>query len=437
MPAFELALVFLLILLNGLLAMMELAVVSSRRVRLQALVAKGVRGSRRALKLASDPGKFLSSVQFGITLIGIFAGAFSGATLGEDVSRWLEGLGLSRGFANPIGFGLIVALITYISLVIGELVPKQLALRNPEAVACAGAPAMTLLSKIASPFVWLLDASGRLVLKLFGKRTASEDRVTDEEIRMLVAEAETAGVIEPEERKMISGVMRLGDLPVRAVMTPRYEVDVIDLTESASAIRAAIEKSVHARLPAHKGKPEEIVGVIQAKDLLNAYIKGRKPPDPARLVRPAPVIPETMDALEVIERLKSSEVHMGLVHDEYGHFEGIVTTGDILEAIAGAFRTEEGAPEPMASQRDDGSWLMDGTMPVEELVEITRVELGAKRSYHTLAGYVLEQLGHLPALGESFETQGWRFEVVDLDGRRIDKVLASRVLARVRAVKSP
>jgi putative hemolysin len=254
---------------------------------------------------------------------------------------------------------------------------------------------------------------------------------------MLVAEAETAGVIEPEERKMISGVMRLGDLPVRAVMTPRYNVDVIDLTLSAAAIRSVIETSVHARLPAHKGNPDEIVGVLQAKDLLNAYLKSRKPPDPAKFMRSAPVIPETMDALEVIEKLKSSEVHMGLVHDEYGHFEGIVTTGDILEAIAGAFRTDEGAPEPNAVQRDDGSWLFAGTTPVEELADITRIELSAKRTYHTLAGFVLEELGHLPALGERFETQGWRFEVIDLDGRRIDKVLATRVLARVRAVNSP
>jgi putative hemolysin len=220
-------------------------------------------------------------------------------------------------------------------------------------------------------------------------------------------------------------------------MTPRFEVDMIDLTMSASAIRAVIEKSVHARLPAHRGNPDEIAGVIQAKDLLNAYLKGRKTPDAGKFVRKAPVIPDTMDALEVIETLKSSEVHMGLVHDEYGHFEGIVTTGDILEAIAGAFRTDEGAPEPHATQRDDGSWLLAGAMPVEEMADVTRIELAARRDYHTLAGFVLDQLGHLPALGESFETQGWRFEVVDLDGRRIDKVLASRVLARVRAVKAP
>jgi putative hemolysin len=434
MPAIELAIVFILIVLNGLLAMAELAVVSSRRARLQTMIDRGVRGSRRALRLASDPGTFLSTVQFGITLIGIFAGAFSGATLGERLSIWLQGLGLSPAIAGPLGFGSIVALITYVSLIVGELVPKQLALRNAEAIACAVAPAMIMLSRIAAPVVWLLDVSGRLVLRLFGSRRRDDGRVTDEEIRLLVAEAETAGVIEPEERKMISGVMRLGDMPVSAVMTPRYEVDVIDLTQSPAEIRAMIEKSVHARLPAHRGDPDEIVGVLQAKDLLNAYLKkGRKVPDPMKFVRPAPVIPETMDALDVIEKLKGSEVHMGLVHDEYGHFEGVVTSGDILEAIAGAFRTEEGVPEPHATQRDDGTWLMDGTMPVEELADITRLALPAKRDYHTLAGFVLEELGHLPSLGERFEKEGWRFEVVDLDGRRIDKVLASRVLPRVRA----
>jgi putative hemolysin len=434
MPAIELAIVFILIVLNGLLAMAELAVVSSRRARLQTMIDRGVRGSRRALRLASDPGTFLSTVQFGITLIGIFAGAFSGATLGERLSIWLQGLGLSPAIAGSLGFGSIVALITYVSLIVGELVPKQLALRNAEAIACAMAPSMIMLSRIAKPVVWLLDVSGRLLLRLFGSRRRDEGRVTDEEIRLLVAEAETAGVIEPEERQMISGVMRLGDIPVSAVMTPRFDVDIIDLTQSPVEIRATIEKSVHARLPAHRGDPDEIVGVLQAKDLLNAYLKkGRKVPDPMKFVRPAPVIPETMDALDVIEKLKGSDVHMGLVHDEYGHFEGVVTTGDILQAIAGAFRTDEGAPEPHATQRDDGTWLMDGTMPVEELADITRIALAPKRDYHTLAGFILEELGHLPSLGERFEKEGWRFEIVDLDGRRIDKVLASRVLPRVRA----
>jgi putative hemolysin len=313
-------------------------------------------------------------------------------------------------------------------------VPKQLALRNAEGIACLVAPAMTWLARIASPFVWLLDRSGRLLLALFGRRGEAEGRVTDEEIKMLVAEAESAGVIEPEERKMISGVMQLGDRPVRAVMTPRHGVDMVNLSESAAQIRRAIVKSNHSRLPAHNGNPDEVIGVIQAKDMLDAYLKGRKP-DARKFLRQAPAVPDTMDALDVIEKMKNAEVHMGLVLDEYGHFEGVVTSADILEAIAGVFRTEEGAPEPHAVERDDGSFLLSGAMPVEELETVLGVRVESERSYHTLAGFVLDRLGRLPALGESIDASGWRFEVIDLDGRRIDKVLAARLKATMRKAR--
>jgi putative hemolysin len=432
-PLLELLLVLVLILINGILAMSELAVVSARRSRLKAMAEANVRGSRRALRLAADPGRFLSTVQFGITLVGILAGAFSGATFGTRLAEALVAKGLSPALANPIGFGVVITIITYLSLVIGELVPKQLALRNAERLACMMAPAMEVLARIASPFVWLLDQSGRLILTLFGRRDSGERNVTEEEIRVLVAEAESAGVIEPEEGRMISAVMRLGDRPVRAVMTPRPEVDMIDLSESPVAIRRTITQSVHSRIPAHDGNPDEIIGVIHAKDMLDGYLKRRKV-DARRFVRVAPVVPDTMDALEVIEKLKNSDVHMGLVHDEYGHFEGVVTSADVLEAIAGVFRTEEGEPEPNAIQRDDGSWLMSGTMPVEEMTDITGIALPARRDFHTLAGFVLERLGRIPELGETLDQGDWRFEVVDLDGRRIDKVLARRLPKRVKAL---
>jgi putative hemolysin len=431
----ELAIVAVLMLLNGLLAMSELAVVSSRRARLQALVDRGVIGSRRALVLASDPGRFLSTVQFGITLVGVLSGAFSGATLGLRLSNWLVALGLSSGLADPIGVGVVVAMITYASLIVGELVPKQIALRNPERIAVRVAPAMTLLARIAAPVVWLLDASGRALLRLLGYKPGSADHVTEEEIRTVIAEAESAGVIEPGERAMIAAVMRLGDRPVRAVMTPRPDVDMIDLAADDESMRRTIAESVHSRLPVYDGSPDEMLGIIQATDLLEAYLHGRRP-DIRAHVRAAPIIPDTADALDVVDIIKQSPIHMGLVYDEYGHFEGVVTNADILEAIVGAFRTDEGSAEPHAVQREDGSWLISGVMPVDEMAERLGVPLPLAPGYHTVAGFVLDHLGRLPEVGERFEAYGWRFEVVDLDGRRIDKVLASRIVLPRRSASS-
>jgi putative hemolysin len=429
----ELAIVVALILLNGFLALAELAIVSSRRARLQALVDRDVVGSRRALALATNPGRFLSTVQIGITLVGVLSGAFSAATFGLHLAEWFVALGLRASVAEALGVGLVVAVITYLSLVIGELVPKQIALRDPEKIAVRVAPAMTVMATIASPIVSFLDFSGRAVLRALGYEDKPVHRVTDEEIRSLMAEAETAGVLEPGERAMIAGVMRLGDRPVRAIMTPRREVDMLDLTADPDDIRRTIVESVHSRLPAHAGTPEEMLGIVQAKDLLDAYLRGERP-DIRAQVRPAPNVPDTADALNVLDVIKRSPVHMALVHDEYGQFEGIVTNADILEAIAGAFRTDEGSVEPEAVRRDDGSWLISGSMPADEMADRLSIALPPDRSYHTAAGFVLSQLGHLPEVGESFNSHGWRFEVVDLDGRRIDKILASRIPAGRRRV---
>jgi putative hemolysin len=424
----ELAIIVALILLNGLLALAELAIVSSRRARLQALVDRDVVGSRRALALATNPGRFLSTVQIGITLVGVLSGAFSGATFGLRLTEWFVALGLRASVAEALGVGLVVAVITYLSLVIGELVPKQIALRDPEKIAVRVAPAMTVMALIASPIVSFLDFSGRAVLRVLRYEDKPVHRVTDEEIRSLMAEAETAGVLEPDERAMIAGVMRLGDRPVRAIMTPRREVDMLDLTADPDEIRRTIVESVHSRLPAHAGTPEEMLGIVQAKDLLDAYLRGERP-DLRAQVRPAPNVPDTVDALDVLDVIKGSPVHMALVHDEYGQFEGIVTNADILEAITGAFRTDEGSVEPEAVRRDDGSWLISGSMPADEMADRLSIALTPDRSYHTAAGFVLSRLGHLPEVGESFGSHGWRFEVVDLDGRRIDKILASRIPA--------
>jgi len=421
----EILIVLVLICVNGVLAMSELAVVSSRRSRLKSLVEQGRHGARRALALASDPGKFLSSVQIGITLVGILAGAFSGATIGQRLAEWLVTIGVARGIAEPGAVAVVVAIITYLSLIVGELVPKQIALRNPEGIACTVAPAMVILAKVCLPVVWLLDQSSRVVLRLLGSTASGETSVTEEEIRSLVAEAETAGILEPEERAMIAGVMRLGDRPVRAVMTPRRDVDIIDLSSDRETIRRLIAESPHSRLPVCDGNPEVIIGIIQAKNLLDAFMRDEES-DLRKLVTAAPVVPDTMDALDVVGLLKESPVHIGLVHDEYGHFEGVVTSADILEAIVGAFRTEEGPAEPGIVKREDGSFLVSGSMQADELAELLSIPLPEQRSYHTVAGFVLASFGRLPQIGEYTEAHGWRFEVVDLDGRRIDKILIAK-----------
>jgi putative hemolysin len=431
---FELAVILFLILLNGLFALSELAVVSARRSRLVALADQGRRGARRALSLADDPGRFLSTVQIGITLIGIVAGAFSGATLGAALTDWFMARGLPHGPAETFGFGSVVAVVTYFSLVVGELVPKQLALQNAEVIACAVAPAMTLMSRFVAPVVGLLDASTKALFKLTGQRTKSPSGVTEEEIKALIAEAETAGVLEADERQMISGVLRLGDRPVKGVMTPRTEIDWVNLSADETVIRDALIRSPHSRLPVGEGSVDAMIGVVQTRDVLAAVLSGR-PLDLGSLVRKAPVVPDTLDALDVLAHLREAEVPMALVHDEYGHFEGVVTRADLLEAIAGVFRADTEPLEAKAVRRDDGSWLLSGWMPADEMADVLGIALPARRDYQTVAGFVLAHLQHLPVVGESCFALGWRFEVVDLDGRRIDKVLASRspVISRVRA----
>lgn len=422
----ELGIVTILIIVNGLLSMSELATVSSRPARLAALVEKGVPGSRRALALASDPGKFLSTVQIGITLIGVLSGAFSGATLGQRLAHLLTEAGLSQGLADTIGVGVVVTVITYASLIVGELVPKQIALRDPEAVAVKVAPAMVLLAKISWPLVWLLDRSGKALLWLLGQRGEAEEKVSEDEIRSLVVEAESAGVLEPGEKEMIAGVMRLGDLPVGAVMTPRHEVSMIDVTDPAPTTFKALLSSNHSRFVVFEGNREHAIGIVQAKDMLDAFLAGRSP-DIRQLVRDASIIPESLDARDVVAILRDSPVHMGLVHDEYGVFQGVVTSADILEAIVGAFHTEEGPAEPAFVKRKDSSYLISGWMPAVEFAELLGITLPASRSYQTAAGFLLQEFGAIPNVGDTIEADGWRLEIVDMDGRRIDKILARRL----------
>lgn len=419
----EISIAAVLIIINGLLAMSELAIVSSRRSRLKAMIERNVYGSRRALALASDPGRFLSTVQIGITMVGVVSGAVSGATLGLRLTDFLLGLGLPSTIAEPAGIGVVVALITYASLIVGELVPKQIALRNPEQVAARVAPAMTILAIVARPLVWLLDFSGRALLRLLRQHQPSESGVSDEEIKTLIAEAETAGIIEPGERELISGVMRLGDRRVGAVLTPRTAVDWIDLTASDKEIRATLKNTQHSRLPAGD-TIDTLVGVVLTRDLLAAALS-RKPLDIRSHVRKAPVIHETADALTALAMLRDAEVPMALVHDEYGHFAGVMTAANVMATVLGEFRSDADSDEPRAVQRNDGSWLLAGSLPVDEMAERLGFVLPPSHDYHTVAGFILAQLQHMPKTGEAVACYGWRFEVVDLDGRRIDKALAT------------
>ncbi|WP_430911103.1 hemolysin family protein [Methylobacterium sp. sgz302541] len=422
----ELAVAVLLIALNGVFALSELAVVSSRRARLSAMAEERRSGAAAALALSEDPGRFLSTVQIGITLIGVLSGAVSGAALGERLAVILLDLGMTKGWAEPLGYGLVIAIITYLSVIIGELVPKHIALRNPEAVACLVAPGMRLVARAALPAVWLLDASTRAVFRLLGQSTDSASSVTEEELRTLVAEAETAGVIETGERRMIAGVLRLGDRAVRGVMTPRTDVTWIDLGRDEAETRALLLRSPHSRLPVGDGSSDNMLGVVQVRDLVAMLAAGERL-DLRAHIRKAPILPDTVDALAALAALQEADVPMALIHDEYGHFDGLVTPADILDAIAGAFRSED--PEPEAFRREDGSWLIAGWMPADEMADLIGIRLDPSRDYETAAGLIIDRLQRLPETGETCDIAGWRFEVVDLDGRRIDKIIATRLPA--------
>jgi putative hemolysin len=421
-PWIDVAIILVLIAINGLFSMSELAIVSARPARMEGM-ARTNRGAAMAIRLASDPGKFLSTVQIGITLIGIVSGAYSGASLGEPVAQRLAGLGIGAELAHTLGLTLVIGATTYASLVIGELVPKQFALRSPEPIAAAMAIPMFWLSKITAPVVWLLDSTSALIFRLLGLNRESENRVTAEELHLIVAEASRSGVIEEHERSIISGVVRLADRPVREVMTPRTDVDWLDVDLDDAGIRAALLETPHTRLPVAEGSVDSVIGVVQSRDIAAALFRG-EPLDLRKLMRSAPVLPDQVDAMDALGALRRAEVPMGLVHDEYGHFEGIVTPANLLAAIAGDFASDtEPGDHPKVVVREDGSLLVSGQMPADALAERLGIDLPEDRDYATVAGLALAVLKHLPNEGEDFVEQGWRFEIVDMDGRKIDKLL--------------
>jgi putative hemolysin len=424
-PWIYLFLVIALVAVNGLLSMSELAIVSAREARLKAMAKNGSRGARVALDLAAEPGRFLSTVQIGITLIAILTGTVSGATLSLPVAQRLELLGLERSTAENVGVGLVVIVTTYISVVIGELVPKQFALRSPEPIAAIMARPMFWLSKVTAPFVWLLDKTSSLIFHLLGLDREAQNAVTAEELHLVVAEAQTAGVLEESERAIISGIVRLADRPVREVMTPRTDVDWIDISASEEEIRAELMSNPHSRIPVAEGSVDNIVGVIQTRDLLTCLLQAEKL-DLRVLAKPAPVIPDLMDAMDALAVLRAAEVPLALVHDEYGHFDGIVTPGSILAALAGAFAhdLDDGSDPPLV-EREDGSVLLSGAASADLLADRLGMQLPADRDYSTIAGFALSVLKRIPVTGETFRHGGWKFEVVDMDGRKIDKLIAT------------
>nr|WP_283249902.1 hemolysin family protein [Qipengyuania pacifica] len=414
-----------LIVLNGVFAMSELAIVSAKTSRLQQAASKGSKGAATAISLASDPGKFLSTVQIGITLVGIISGAYSGASLGGPTGERLAMLGVPQQYAAEIGFASVIAITTYATLVIGELVPKQIALRAAVPISLVMARPMAILARVAAPLVWLLDASSGVLIRLLGVRPSGQSSVTAEELHMLFAEATRSGVIESEQHQMLQGVVRLAQRPVRELMTPRTEVDWIDADADAAAIRAAIDTSPHSLMPVAEGSADRVLGVVKVRDILTRLI-AKEPIDLRALMVKTEVVPDQLDAVDALRVLQQAEIAMAMVHDEYGHLDGIVTPVDLLTALVGNFLSDQdGAEGPGVVEREDGSLLVSGSLSADVLADRLGLEYGDDREFGTAAGYALHVLKRLPGEGDYFTDQGWRFEVVDMDGRRIDKLLVS------------
>jgi putative hemolysin len=423
--AIELVVILVLILLNGVFSMSELALVSVNRARLSVMERKGVAGAAAARKLAEDPQRFLPTVQVGITLIGIVAGVFGGARIAARLQPLLARVPGLAPIAGGVSLGLVVVAITFLTLVLGELVPKQLALRRPEVVAARVAPVLLVLARITGPVVWLLGRSSALVLRIFGVASIPRPSITEEELKALLAEGTQSGMLEVEERDMIERVLRLADKPVRAIMTPRTELVWLDRTDPKREIAATLKAHPHSRFVVCDGAVDNVVGVVQAKDILDRLLDGGDLSLAAALRTPL-VVPDTVTALDALERLKADPLGLALVMDEYGSFEGVVTAADVLQAIVG--EPAEPRVEPGDGvEHTDGGLSMDGMMPVDELkARLDLPDLPAEGSYHTLGGLLLALLRRVPRTGDRIVFGGWRFEVEAMDGRRVARARAVR-----------
>ena len=420
----EILILILLILTNGLFSLSEMAVVSARKVRLQQRADEGSQGAKTALALARQPTRFLSTVQIGITLIGILSGALGGATIAETLAAYFAQFPVLQPYSEAIGVGIVVTVITFFSLVIGELVPKRLALSNPEKIATWVAPIMQFVAAVTKPFVTLLSASTETILRLVGIKAASEPAITEEEVKILIEQGRQSGVFEDVEQEIVERVFRLSDRTVNSLMTHRSEIVWLDVEDPLEENINKVIASGHTNFVVCKDDFDQVLGILRSKDLLREYVVGRSIAIPTSLPMP-PFVPEGMNALEVVARLRHDKSPVALIVDEYGTIAGMVTLTDVLEAIVGDIPALDDEGEPEAMQREDGSWLLDGLMSVDELkILLDLDELPDEaEDYDTVGGLFMAQLGRIPAVGDTFEWQDLRFEVMDMDGHRVDKVL--------------
>lgn len=416
-----------LIVLNGVFAMSELAIVSAKTNTLKARRDDGSKAAATAIRLAAEPGKFLSTVQIGITLIAIITGAYSGASLEGPVGERLALLGVPADIAGDVAFVSVIAITTYLSVVVGELVPKQLALRAAVPISLVMARPMSFLAKVAAPLVWLLDKSSAAIIRLFGIRAKGQQSLSAQELQMIFAEATRSGVIEAEQHQILTGVVRLAERPVREMMTPRTELDWIEVDADETAIRKAIEESPHSLFPVAEGSPDTILGIVKVREVLAAMIAGERV-SIRDMMKKAEVVPDQLDALDALRVLQAADIAMALVHDEYGHFEGIVTPVDLLTAMAGNFASDQDEGDtPQVIECSDGSLLISGALSADGLADRLGLDYGESREFGTAAGYVLSVMKKLPLEGESFTDQGWEFIIADMDNRRIDKIIVRQV----------
>lgn len=421
----EIALILVLIVANGVFAMSEIAVVSAKPVRLEERAESGDAGAAAALELMKAPSRFFSTVQLGITLVGILAGAIGGATLANRFAAWLDTYVPLGGLGSAIGIGAVVVVITYASVVIGELVPKRIGLGYAEEVASRFAAPMEALSRLVKPAVAVLSFSTDAILRVMRVRRLSEPSVSQEEIRRMLERASISGGVEPAERDLVERVFRFGDRAVTDVMTPYPDLVWLDLSEAQQDAVRLLSTSNHSHFPVIREKRDQVVGIVHARDLAAQSLRGQ-PFDLAAVVQPALFVPETTPAADVLDRFREASTRVALVIDEYGSLQGMITANDVLQALVGELPEIGEDVEPEVLQREDGSWLVDGGLPVDELKAtcgIPSLPGEDERSYRTVGGLVMTYLGRVPAAGDHFEWEGFRFEVVDMDRRRIDKVL--------------
>ena len=426
--AAEILIILLLVLANGVFAMSEIAVVSSRKPRLQHLADEGHRGARRALELAESPDRFFATVQVGITLVGILTGAFGGATIAATFARTLARVPTLAPYAHAIALAAVVLGITYLSLIVGELVPKRIGMQHPERIAARVAGPMATLARMASPAVWVLSASTDVVLRVMRLPRPHEPPVTEAEIKVLLEQGAEAGVFEPGESEMVTRVFRLGDQRVSALMTPRHRAVWLDADAPFEEARAAMAGHRFSRYLLCERELDAVVGVVDVRDLWVAEVAGEPVRDLRAVARQPLIVPDSLPAMALLERFRESGMHMALVVDEYGGVAGLATLNDVLSEVAGDL-TLAGPERPAVVRRDDGSWLVDGALAVEELRELLGLEerRGAAREYRSVGGWIFTALARVPTEGDHVDAEGHRLEVVDMDGNRIDKVLVQRM----------